>query len=107
MYCIFSVASFFYYFYEVGLWGYLYRRYCPQVATPPPPAVAGNDAGGAEIQAGVPGRQGPMQEQQEQGWSVGRLLHMLQTPPVVPRGTGPAKDVLALLLAFFCSLFPT
>lgn len=106
---VLATASFFYYFYEVGLWGYLYRRYCPQVATPPPPpaAAARNGQGVAGIQARVPGHHDPVQIQQEQGWSVGRLLHLLQTPPVVPRGTGPAKDVLALLLAFFCSLFPT
>ena len=31
--------SFLYYFYEVGLWGFLYRRFCPHILPPPTPPV--------------------------------------------------------------------
>lgn len=105
-YACFAV-SFFYYFYEVGLWGYLYRRYCPQVAVPPPAVGVPLDVAGGNVMDAEAQPHAVQHNLQHQGWSLGRLLHLLQTPPVLPQGSGPAKDVLALLLAFFCSLFPS
>ena len=102
--------SFLYYFYEVGLWGYLYRRYCPQIITPPPPPVPDINGQGQENAPNGPDNLARFRHPQppnDARWGLGRLLQLLQTPPGIPRGTGPALDVMALLVSFVCSLFPS
>lgn len=90
-----SLVGFVYYFYAVGLWGYLFRRLFPQLNTPRLPAREGDrDA------AGRPG--GPAVAPEGR---LGAIRNLAQFP-VVPRTAGPVKDVQALLVAFFCSLYP-